>query len=570
MRQAGRTDRIMQWAVGALLILPLLAAFLGGGSFSEAYGTYQPGDEGAIAARRWALAAATGRSLLVGSLAALLAAALGVPTGWALAQRGNSHGGAGCPACGGSGRLTACPTLKGKREIVALVLVTLPLALPPSVAVSGWVGLLAPAGAASAFNVPIPGFGPESRGWLFSSLGAAFVLGLGLWPVVALEMWPAFKRTLSSTAYDAARLHGSASRVFWRIILPQAKGELAAGAVLVFLLASSDFSVSSLLLVRTLPIEIHDALAVGKTAGAAWAALPLLVVVSVAAFVLHACAAPSSPAPPPLAGGGRGRAGSAHAPVASGFLAAGVFLGFVAPLAVCGWQALAGGKPMSGVFGAGSGALFVSLRMAGAAAALAVVLAVLRVLCWPEMRAKALNGAALFLLAVPGSFLAAAFLALQVRLQAAANAVYAEQLAAALPLAILAVSYVARFVYVPLRLVEEGLAALDPEMFDAAALAGHGRLSRAAAVAVPLVASHIAAGAALVFVLVLGDIAIADKLAPPGTVPATVWLFQQQHLGYDEAVFGLSLLLGAVVAAALLAAGVAVGLLSRALGPGKR
>jgi ABC-type Fe3+ transport system permease subunit len=186
------------------------------------------------------------------------------------------------------------------------------------------------------------------------------------------------------------------------------------------------------------------------------------------------------------------------------------------------------------------------------------------------MRAKALNGAALFLLAVPGSFLAAAFLALQVRLQAAANAVYAEQLAAALPLAILAVSYVARFVYVPLRLVEEGLAALDPEMFDAAALAGHGRLSRAAAVAVPLVASHIAAGAALVFVLVLGDIAIADKLAPPGTVPATVWLFQQQHLGYDEAVFGLSLLLGAVVAAALLAAGVAVGLLSRALGPGKR
>jgi ABC-type Fe3+ transport system permease subunit len=236
----------------------------------------------------------------------------------------------------------------------------------------------------------------------------------------------------------------------------------------------------------------------------------------------------------------------------------------VAPLAVCGWQALAGGRPMSRVFGAGSDALFVSLRIAGAAAALAVVLAVLRVLCWPEMRAKAINGAALLLLAVPGSFVAAAFLALQVRLQGAASALHAAQLAAALPLAILALSYVARFIYAPLRLVEEGLAALSPEMFEAAALSGHGRFSRAAAVAVPLVATHIAAGAALVFVLVLGDIAIADKLAPPGKVPATVWLFQQQHLGYDEAVFGLSLLLGAVVAAALLVAGVAVGWLRKA------
>jgi len=558
MRQAGPTDRYVQWAVAALLILPLLAAFVSGSGFADAYGTYQPGDEAAISARRMALAAATGRSLLVGSLAALLATTFGVPAGWALAQRSGSRRGAGRLARWDFGRLTFCFTL---------VLAALPLALPPSVAVSGWVGLLAPAGAASAFNVAIPGFGPESRGWLFSSLGAAFVLGLGLWPVVALEVWPAFKRTLSSAACDAARLHASRSRTFWRILLPQAKGELAAGAVLVFLLASSDFSVSSLLLVRTLPTEIHDALAVGKTAGAAWAALPLVLMVFAAVLVLHARVAPSPPTP--LHSGERGT-GAAHAPVAYGFLAAGVFLGFVAPLAVCGWQALSGGRPMSRVFGAGSDALFVSLRIAGAAAALAVVLAMLRVVCWPEMRTKAINGAALFLLAVPGSFLAAAFLALQVQLQAAANALHAGQLAAALPLAILVLSYVARLLYAPLRLVEEGLAALDPEMFDAAALAGHGRLSRAAAVAVPLVAMHIAAGSGLVFVLVLGDIALADKLAPPGKVPATVWLFQQQHLGYDEAVFGLSLLLGAVVAAALLAAGLAVGLLGRALGPGKR
>ncbi|MGD0091869.1 MAG: ABC transporter permease subunit [Planctomycetota bacterium] len=565
MRQPGPSDRALQWAVAALLILPLFAAFLGGGGFSDAYGTYQPGDQ-AAAARRLALAAATGRSLLVGALATLLAVALGVPGGWALAQRSGTP--SRCGVNGPAGRrrsqfaaLTSALFPRGRGKLLALVLATLPLALPPSVAVSGWVGLLAPAGAASRFNVPIPGFGAESRGWLFSSLGAALVLGLGLWPIVALELWPAFRRVLSSSAYDAARLHAAESRTFWRIVLPQAKGELAAGAVLAFLLASSDFSVSSLLLVRTLPIEIHDALTVGKTAAAAWAALPLLVLVFAAAIVLHSRLAPS---PYPLPQGEGEKNSTARAPVARSLLSAGILLGFVLPLAVCGWQAWAGGKPMSLVFSAGSSALVVSLRIAGAAAALAVVLVLLRTVCWPEMRVRAINGAALFLLAVPGSFLAAACLASQVELQKAARAVDAGQLAAALPLAILALSYAARFLYAPLRLVEEGLAALNPGMFEAAALAGHGRLSRAVAVAVPLVATHIAAGAALVFVLVLGDIAIADKLHPPGYAPATVWLFQMQHLGYDEAVFGLSLLLGAVAAAALLAAGLAVGWLSKA------
>lgn len=543
MRQPGRTDAILQWIVAALLLLPLLAAFAGGAGSAAAYGPHPPDDQGAAAARQLALAAATGRSLLIGALASLLAAALGIPAGWALAQP------------------RSVLSRKGGVSALVLVLAALPLALPPSVAVSGWIGLLAPAGAASRFNVPIPGFGPESRGWLFSSLGVAFVLGLGLWPVVALEVWPAFKRARSSAAYDAARLYGSRSRSFWRIVVPQARGELAAGALLAFVLASSDFSVSSLLMVRTLPIEIHDALAVGKTAGAAWAAWPLLVMVFVVAALLHW----RPPAPPnPLSG--RGGEGAARAPVAKAFLGGGVLLGFAVPLAVCGGQALTGGKPMSAVFGAGSEALGVSLRLAGSAALLAVLAGLLRTLFWPEMRARALNGAGLVLLAVPGSYLAAAGLALQVELQTAALAVDAEELAAVLPAAILALGYVARFLYVPLRLVEEGLAALDPEMLEAAALAGHGRLSRAVAVALPLVATHLAAAAALVFVLVLGDIAIADKLAPPGHTPATVWLFQQQHLGYDEAVFGLSLLLGAAVTAALLAAGVAVGALSKFVG----
>ena len=556
MRQPGRRDRSLQLVLAALLALPLLAAFFGGGGFADVYGAYQSGVGPATVARQLALAAALGRSLLIGVLAAALAAALGVPAGWALAQ--TPH-----PA---STSFMSGLLRKGRGTVAALVLAALPLALPPSVAVSGWVGLLAPAGAASRFNVPIPGFGPESRGWLFSSLGAAFVLGLSFWPVVALEVWPAFKRARASSAYDAALLYGSRSRSFWRVVLPQARGELASGALLVFLLASSDFTVSSLLLVRTLPIEIHDALASGRTASAAWAAVPLLIMVFAVAALLYW----RTPSPCPLPAGERAGGSGARAPVGTAFLSAGVLLGFLVPMLVCLQQALAGGKPMTRVFGAGSEALLVSLRLAGAAAALAAVLAVLRAVLWPEMRARALNAAALFLLAAPGSFLAAAVLAVQVSCTGTltpyeGNAL-AEAVLAGLPAAALTFGYVVRFIYLPLRLVEEGLAGLDPEMLDAAALSGHGRISRGVAIALPLVAAHVAAAAALVFVLVLGEVAMADKLHPPGVTPATVWLFQQQHLGYDEAVFGLSLLLGAVAAAALLVAGLLVTGLSTLFG----
>jgi iron(III) transport system permease protein len=562
MRQPDRTDRVVQCAVAALLLLPLLAAFLGGGGFSDAYGAYQPTDGAVVAARRAALAAATCRSLLIGAGAALVAAAIGIPAAWALAV---CHGPAAVrrsvplPSDGartGNGPGPWHPFGAAWRSTALLVLAALPLALPPSVAVSGWIGLLAPTGAVSAFNPAIPVYAPESRGWLFSGFGVAFVLGMNLWPVVAFQAWPALKRARMNAAYDAARMYGSSNRTFWRVVLPQAKGELAAGALLAFLLASSDFTVSSLLLVRTLPTEIHDALMVGRTAAAAWAALPLLVMVFVVAALLHWRFSPSPPSPPgPLSG--RGGEGAARAPVAKAFLACGVIVGFAVPMLVCGYQAFCGGRPMSRVFGAGSEALGVSLRLAGAASLLAVFVAVLRAVLWPEVRARAVTIAALFLLAVPGSFLAGAFLAMQIGLTKWLDLGPDS----ALPAAVLACSYVARFIYVPLRLVEEGLAALDPEMLDAAALSGHARLSRGVSIALPLVAAHVAAAAALVFVLVLGEVALADKLAPPGKIPATVWLFQQQHLGYDEAVFGLSLLLGATVAAVLAAAGVVVAVL---------
>jgi ABC-type Fe3+ transport system permease subunit len=96
---------------------------------------------------------------------------------------------------------------------------------------------------------------------------------------------------------------------------------------------------------------------------------------------------------------------------------------------------------------------------------------------------------------------------------------------------------------------------LDPDLLDAAALSGHSRLSRAGSIALPLVLPHLIAATGLVFILALGDVCMAARLAPPGIQPTTLWLFNQQHMGYDESVFGLSLLLGLVAMGTLFLVG---------------
>ena len=111
-----------------------------------------------------------------------------------------------------------------------------------------------PPGAASRFRAPVAGLLDSSTAWLFSTGAAALVLASLLWPLVALQLAPALRAARRSFA-DAAALAAPRSRVFWRVLLPQARRELAAGALLVFLLAASDFSVCSLLLVRVLPVE---------------------------------------------------------------------------------------------------------------------------------------------------------------------------------------------------------------------------------------------------------------------------------------------------------------------------
>ncbi|MEI6235376.1 MAG: hypothetical protein WCT04_20155 [Planctomycetota bacterium] len=496
MRDTTRRDSALQIALALLLAAPLMAAFIGGGPVELDALTW---------ARIGVLARAFGRSVQLGVTSAGVAALLGIPAAWLLASR--------------------------RVSVLLIALFVLPLALPAPVAVSGWVRLLAPS-AASSFALQNPG---TAHSFLFSVYGAGIVLGFGLWPVVALHVWPGFARARDAS-YDAARLYAPPSRAFFQTILPRCRGEILAGLSLVFLLASNDFATSSLLLVNTLPVEVHDQAALGKYSVAAWTSLPLIMM---AALVCVLMTQPSNDSQASIGNAARahGRTGRGAAIV----LVLGLVFGFLIPMLSCMHGVLSSGKALSVSFDAGAESLGLSARLAAAAVLIAVGMAAARIVFWPETRAHAVTSAGLFLLAIPGTFLGVALFSLQ--LDATSILSGLQQ-----PLAWMAAGLALRFLYVPLRLADEAVASIDPSILESAALLGHGRTSKAMGVVLPLSSGHLAAAAALVFALVLGEVPVASILAPPGAAPATIWLFGQQHMGYDESVFALSLLLGVTTA----------------------
>lgn len=499
------------------MLSPLLGVFERSGSWEGAVAK----PAGSMAsARIETLLAAAGRSALVGALCVIVALPLGVGAAWRLSAR-----------AGGLWRAAW---------------VVLPLALPASVAVSGWVQLLAP-DAASSFTLPIPGLTSLFRLLLFGPIGAACVLAFGLWPIVALNTWPAFA-CARDESYDAACLNVSVSRAFFQVVLPRARGEIAAGAALVFVLAASDFPVTSLLLVKTLAVEAHDAVALGRNLEAAWLATPLAVLAAGASVWLGWAEPTTTPRRGP-------QKSTRSSRISSLFYYGGIALGFVLPMLLCIRGVASSGKPYSMAFHAGASSLTLSLRLAAAAALMACAFACVRILLWPQARGQAFNAAGVFLIAIPGAALGAAILGWQIK--------SATSTASHLAPAWMAFAFAARFIYVPLCLIEEGLANLDAELFESASLLGQSRFSQAYSIALPLMAGRVAAAGTLVFVLALGEVSVAAVLSPPGVVPATIWLFNQQHMGYDESVFGLSLLLGLAAASVVFVGALLAGWMAR-------
>ncbi len=244
-------NRFAQWAPGAVAWLGI--ALVCGVPLAYAVA-------GAAQSAAWPEFDARSARLLLNSIAvsggaAVFACALGVPAGFAL------------------GRLRT----RGQRLLACAAAV--PFLVPPYVSAIAWIELTgARSLAAQAVGGPI--------GWIYSPLGAAWVLGAGYLTLPAAAVVLAAYSSALSGVGPARHARGGFA-VFTRVAIPAVRPYVAASVALVFLLSLSEFAVPSLLQVPVYPVEIHTQFAVNFNPGRALAtsAPTMLVGLSVLAFI---------------------------------------------------------------------------------------------------------------------------------------------------------------------------------------------------------------------------------------------------------------------------------------------
>ncbi len=209
----------------------------------------------ALDARQWGLLVNTA---VLGIGTAVLATAIGAPLGLLLAR-------APLP-----------------QKTLLRVALAAPLLLPPYVVALAWTylgsnrGLLA---TAVGYDV--------LAAWTYSLPAAVLVLGLVLYPLSMLATEVALRR-IDGRLEEAALMVAAPRGVFWRLTVPLVAPGIMAAALVIFVLAVSEFGVPGVLRVRVYTTEVFTAFAALYDPGrAALLALPLLALcVAIAAVAV--------------------------------------------------------------------------------------------------------------------------------------------------------------------------------------------------------------------------------------------------------------------------------------------
>ncbi|MEY3972927.1 MAG: hypothetical protein RJA71_239 [Actinomycetota bacterium] len=144
-----------------------------------------------------------------------------------------------------------------------LVVTVLPLAIPSYVFTYTWIALI-----------------PSLRGlW-----AAMFILSLSTMPYMVLAVTVSFQKIDTSVIEVARSLGSTKAEIFFKVILPQVRRSISAGALLCGLYVLSDFGAVSLLNVETLTVSIQNLFKSSYDRSAA-AIIALLLFFAAALFV---------------------------------------------------------------------------------------------------------------------------------------------------------------------------------------------------------------------------------------------------------------------------------------------
>jgi iron(III) transport system permease protein len=359
-------------------------------------------------------------------------------------------------------------------------------------------------------------------GWVYSggahSLPAAILVLSFIYYPVSMFATEIAMRQIDGRLEEAALVFAPPGRVLWRISLPLIARSVLAAALIIFVLAVSEFGVPGLLQVRVYTTEVFTAFAaLYDFSRAMLLALPLLALcVIVAALAVIALGdrlvtTRRTVGVAPVAFD-RWRRRSAMAI----FLVIAVAVGL--PAAVLGREALAVRSLSRALSGSGEAiANSVMLSAAGATAVVAVALWLGYAVARGGPRfGRALQILFVVLFAVPSTIVGVALIGLWNRPETAA--VYGTD-------AMFLLAYLARFVPVAALVLTANAAAVPVSHEEAASVSGAGWLRTMRGIVLPQMRLGIAGAWVVAFVLAFGELGVSILVAPPGeaTLPIRIY-----------------------------------------------
>jgi iron(III) transport system permease protein len=426
---------------------------------------------------------------LLGIGTALLATAIGSPLGVALARVPLLH--------------------KAAIRVIAAV----PILLPPYIVALAWIYL----GSSSGLLAAVTGRDLFSE-WTHSLPAAIIILSLVLYPISMLATELAMRR-IDGRLEEAAVIVAPPRRVLWRITLPLVAPTIVAAALIIFVLAVSEFGVPGLLRVRVYTTEVF-------TAFAALYDFSRAIVLAVPALILCVAIAAAAAA---LLGDrliiGRRSVGASPVVFSEWRRPAGVSVLVVVaaavalPIFILGREALAARSLIEVITGSGQ-AIVRSLLLSAVGATLVVALAVFLGYAQARM-GRALRRAAQILLvalfAIPSTIVGVGLIGLWNR-SGPLGALYGTDVRFLL-------AYLARFVPVATLILAATVQTVSVSQEEAAAVSGAGWFRTIRGIVLPQMRFGIAAAWVVGFVLAFGELGVSVLVAPPGeaTLPIRVY-----------------------------------------------
>ncbi len=458
------------------------------------------------------VAALLKRTILLVAGAVVLAVAVALPAAW----------------------LVVRTDLPGRRAWA--VALALPLVVPSYVAAYCLVAVLGPRGHLQGLLEP---FGVERLPELaYGYSGALLALGLYTYPYVYLLLVAALAHQDPALEESARSLGAGRWRSFRTVVLPQLRGPIYAGSLLVALYTLSDFGAVSIVRYNTFTLAIYNAYRGLFDRTAAAALSTVLVVLTLGLIAAEAALARRlrphrrGPARPPH----RVALGRWRWPATLG-LGSFVALTLGIPVGVVGFwgvRALLAGRDLGSVGGDVLASLGVAAAAAVAAMALSLPIAVYSVR-HPSRVSRTLERLTYSGYALPGLVIALALVFFTVRV---APALYQT-------VTLLVLAYLIRFLPQSTGATRATLAGLAPAFEEAARSLGRGPLAVLRTLVLPLILPGMLAGGALVFLTTLKELPATLLLRPIGfeTLATEIWLHASEAIYSRASLPALVLLL---------------------------